>query len=66
MRRHVKLLVATVDHGLRAESRNEAEWVAREARARSALQHETLTWTRCQARDRHPGRRARGALPAAR
>ena len=41
---HVKLLVATVDHGLRAESRDEAEWVAREARA-LGLQHETLTWT---------------------
>ena len=40
---HVKLLVATVDHGLRAESRNEAEWVAREARA-VGLQHETLAW----------------------
>ncbi len=45
--------------------RNEAEWVAREARA-LGLAHETLTWDGCQAFDRHPGRRARGALPAAR
>ena len=44
MCRHVKPLVATVDHGLRAESRNEAEWVAHEARA-LGLAHETLTWT---------------------
>jgi tRNA(Ile)-lysidine synthase len=41
---HVKPLVATVDHGLRAESRNEAEWVAHEACA-LGLAHETLTWT---------------------
>ncbi|HEX9881482.1 MAG TPA: tRNA lysidine(34) synthetase TilS [Hyphomicrobium sp.] len=37
------LVVATVDHGLRAESRQEAEWVGAEARA-LGLTHEVLTW----------------------
>jgi tRNA(Ile)-lysidine synthase len=37
------LLVATVDHGLRPESRREAEWVAGEART-LGLPHEILTW----------------------
>lgn len=38
------LLVFTVDHGLRAEARDEAAWVA-ELCARLGHQHETLTWT---------------------
>jgi tRNA(Ile)-lysidine synthase len=38
------LLVATVDHGLRAESAKEASWVARETAA-IGLTHETLCWT---------------------
>jgi tRNA(Ile)-lysidine synthase len=38
-----KLIVATVDHGLRAESRGEADWVGGEARA-LGLAHEILTW----------------------
>jgi tRNA(Ile)-lysidine synthase len=37
------LIVATVDHGLRQESRREAEWVAGEASA-LGLPHEVLTW----------------------
>ncbi len=37
------IIVATVDHGLRPESRSEAEWVAGEARA-LGLAHELLTW----------------------
>ena len=37
------LMVATVDHGLRPQSRREAEWVAGEARA-LGLAHELLTW----------------------
>ncbi len=37
------LLVATVDHGLRDGSRDEAEWVAGQARA-CGLAHEILTW----------------------
>ncbi len=37
------LTVATVDHGLRPESRKEAEWVTSEARA-LGLPHEVLTW----------------------
>jgi tRNA(Ile)-lysidine synthase len=38
-----KLVVATVDHALRAASRSEADWVGREAHA-LGLDHETLTW----------------------
>lgn len=38
-----KLLVATVDHGLRPESRSETEWVGERARA-LGLAHEILTW----------------------
>jgi tRNA(Ile)-lysidine synthase len=38
-----KLVVATVDHGLRPQSRREAEWVASEARA-LGFPHEILTW----------------------
>jgi tRNA(Ile)-lysidine synthase len=38
-----KLHVATVDHALRATSRDEAEWVGSEARA-LGFDHETLTW----------------------
>ncbi len=38
-----KLVVATVDHGLRPESRGEAEWVGAEARA-LGLAHEMLAW----------------------
>ncbi len=37
------LIVATVDHGLRPESRREAEWVSGEARA-LRLRHELLVW----------------------
>ncbi len=37
------LIVATVDHALRPQSRGEAEWVAGEARA-LRLAHEVLTW----------------------
>jgi tRNA(Ile)-lysidine synthase len=40
----VKLIVATVDHGLRTGSRQEAEWVAEEARAHG-LEHALLSWT---------------------
>ncbi len=39
----VELMVATVDHGLRAESRQEAEEVARMAQE-LGLRHEILTW----------------------
>jgi tRNA(Ile)-lysidine synthase len=38
-----RIVVATVDHGLRARSRKEAEWVAGEAHA-IGLAHEVLTW----------------------
>ena len=38
-----KLVVATVDHGLRQASRAEAEWVAGQARA-LGLEHAILTW----------------------
>jgi len=38
-----KLVVATVDHGLRRESREEAAWVAQEARA-IGLEHTLLAW----------------------
>jgi tRNA(Ile)-lysidine synthase len=38
-----KLLVATVDHALRASSRAEADWVGSQAHA-LGLDHETLTW----------------------
>ncbi len=38
-----KIIVATVDHGLRPESRGEALWVAGEARA-LGFPHEVLTW----------------------
>ncbi|RVV99067.1 tRNA lysidine(34) synthetase TilS [Mesobaculum littorinae] len=60
----VRLSVATVDHGLRAESAEEATGVARAA-ARLGHDHTTLTW-----RERPPGnlqdaaRRARYALLA--
>jgi tRNA(Ile)-lysidine synthase len=37
------VLVATVDHGLRAESAQEARWVARQAK-KAGLRHETLVW----------------------
>lgn len=37
------IVVATVDHGLRAESAREAAWVAREAKT-LGLPHETLVW----------------------
>ena len=39
-----KLVAATVDHGLRPESRSEAEWVGEQARS-LGLTHEILTWT---------------------
>lgn len=39
-----KLVVATVDHGLREGSRGEARWVAGEAK-KLQLAHELLTWT---------------------
>lgn len=38
-----KLVCATVDHGLRPQSRSEAEWVGEEASA-LGLAHEILTW----------------------
>lgn len=38
------LIVLTVDHGLRRESREEAEWVGQEA-ARLGFSHATLAWT---------------------
>ena len=37
------VLVATVDHGLRAESAQEARWVAGQAK-KAGLRHETLVW----------------------
>ncbi len=37
------IIVATVDHGLRPESRREAQWVAEQARA-VGFAHETLAW----------------------
>lgn len=40
---HRRIIVATVDHGLRPGSRKEAEWVADKARA-LGLPHETLVW----------------------
>jgi len=39
-----KLQVATVDHGLRAAAREEADWVARQAAA-LGFEHTTLTWS---------------------
>jgi tRNA(Ile)-lysidine synthase len=39
-----RLIAATVDHGLRPESRSEAEWVGEQACA-LGLAHEILTWT---------------------
>lgn len=39
-----KLVVATVDHGLREGSRGEAQWVGGEAK-KLQLAHELLTWT---------------------
>jgi len=39
-----KIIVATVDHGLRAEARDEAAWVIGEARARGLEAH-LLTWS---------------------
>ncbi len=36
--------VATVDHGLRADSAREADWVAEQARA-AGFQHATLVWS---------------------
>jgi len=41
--RQRRIVVATVDHGLRAGSRKEAEWAADKARA-LGLVHETLCW----------------------
>lgn len=41
--RQRRIVIATVDHGLRAGSRKEAEWVADKARA-LGLAHETLSW----------------------
>lgn len=38
------IVVATVDHGLRPESADEAKWVGEKARA-LGFAHETLTWT---------------------
>ena len=38
-----QLSVATVDHGLRAESRDEANWV-KQVSARLGLSHQTLAW----------------------
>jgi tRNA(Ile)-lysidine synthase len=38
-----EVLVATVDHGLRPGSAQEAAWVARQA-SKLGLRHETLTW----------------------
>lgn len=38
-----RLLVVTVDHGLRAESAAEAEWVGKQAR-RLGIPHEVLCW----------------------
>ena len=38
-----ELVVATVDHDLRSESRREAQWVGEQARA-MGLAHEILTW----------------------
>lgn len=38
-----KIMVATVDHGLRPEAAREAQWVASQARA-LGLAHETLAW----------------------
>ena len=40
---HVILQVATVDHGLRANARKEADWVAQQAAA-LGFEHATLTW----------------------
>ena len=38
-----KLIAATVDHGLRAQSAREAQWVGEQARAMGIV-HEILTW----------------------
>jgi tRNA(Ile)-lysidine synthase len=42
--RHLIIDVATVDHGLRAESAREADWVAEQAKALGFL-HTTLVWS---------------------
>lgn len=60
----VELMVATVDHGLRAESRQEAEEVAQMAQ-NLGLQHEILTWDQGPAATgnlQDQARRARYAL----
>lgn len=62
-RRRAKLLVLTVDHGLRPEAAAEAAGVAEAARALS-LEHRVLRWTFPQPRQ-SAARRARHALLAA-
>jgi tRNA(Ile)-lysidine synthase len=61
-----KLVVATVDHGLREGSRGEARWVAGEAQ-KLHLAHELLTWTgdKPSAGIQDAARQARYALLAA-
>ena len=65
LRRAVPVTVATVDHGLRAESRDEAETVAGWA-GRLGLPHRILAWAGEKPRTRRAGGGARGALPASR
>ncbi len=60
-----RIVVATVDHGLRAPSRKEAEWVASEAHA-IGLAHEVLNWEGAKPRTgiQDAARRARYRLLA--
>ncbi len=55
------LYVATVDHGMRKDSRGEAEMVARWA-ARLALPHAILVWDGVKPASRISGARPRGPL----
>jgi tRNA(Ile)-lysidine synthase len=59
------LVVLTVDHRLRPESRQEAEWVAKQA-AHAGVAHQSLTWTHDQhSASQADARNARYALMTA-
>jgi tRNA(Ile)-lysidine synthase len=59
-----QLLVLTVDHGLRAGSRDEAEWVSAQA-AKMGMPHQILTWAQARpGASQEEARSARYALMA--